>query len=358
MSRLRNAVHSLLQTPRPMGRAGGEGGLRRILLYTFPNTGTSFTLSMASRLTGRLQCSTSSYRGELTAIPCDNSSQGHQIGDECPVDRLCGKGACELRDSCTYRSTVAEQRQLGVDAYAVPVGHVWPVLVKSHGVAYGNRTLSLPSTNRVIEMVDVTYGGCGKSGGVDAILGTWRNPYDTFVARFHLRCHNGKISRNLCGAVEPTNLQAFATAWSAHLDSEVCVQMRWYHSFAMLLRHQHRKGLICPQAMVEYELIYRDMPAFIESLVDFMSDGGRVAALRKMWNASTIANLAAGSDLLIPRNISIDDSGMMLPVYLQEHSTLFYKDAATVIAVAQFIQAYLDRSGNLSTSELVDCNTL
>ena len=126
----------------------------------------------------------------------------------------------------------------------------------------------------------------------------------------------------------------------------------------MLLRHQHRKGLICPQAMVEYELIYRDMPAFIESLVDFMSDGGRVAALRKMWNASTIANLAAGSDLLIPRNISIDDSGMMLPIYLQEHSTLFYKDAATVIAVAEFIQAYLDRSGNLSTSKLVDCNTL
>jgi hypothetical protein len=323
-------LYGAIESSIPRRRYARSSPSPRVLLLSFPNSGTTVTTKLGECLARRPMC-TSYCRQELW--------HRRTNGFECDAipSIACGPGAAMYR---SWRES---------DQRTSPAG----TLIKSHGIgyaafptpygffAYGEGT----TARGLSEYVNRTFGGCsGKGGGLDSILQLQRNPFDNLVARYHFKVHANKnyTSRWTGSWRHPSGISLVRvrdflddpTIAGSGTPRDLCVMLQWYHRTAWL----RREG--CAVQTLPYELMYADPARYSVAVAEALRAHPnatqqqaclRLVMARSEWNASSF-------------------SPAMVPNYLDQF------DLPTARRVLTGIERYLNLSKDFSSPSLVKCD--
>lgn len=312
IDRLDQVLDQVLRQGSSLDAADGHKGKgRRVLLLTFPNTGTSITLALGACFVERPMCTeyceTEPRMGPQSTsprVPCTTAP-----------NVPCGVGAGLLRH-WTPREARGWNQSRSVGA-----------LIKSHGVDYGNwpaYALGV-SSHKITEHVGRTFGGCGKAGGLDAVLQLRRNPFDALVARHHYKSRgpHGTFARVRAFLDDPL-------VAGSGTPRDLCVMLQWLHR-SMMFR---RDG--CAASVLSYEMLYDDPGRYGAAVVSLLG-GPRITHRRRRRCLKTVFARPR-------RNMS------SLPMYLGEY------DVTTLMRMVTGMERYLRLSVNLTAPWLVPCD--
>ena len=329
MSVLKKTSQKLVNERTEPGQEYGQMG--RIMLLSFPNSGTSITLKISECVTGRPFCT--AYNRECDD-PARGGGRGGGDGGAGCIDE-CGNGAFQIaplpEDHSEIRSNSA--------------------LIKNHAFGYASNPGGLRTGNAFINNVDQSFNDVDSP--IQGALRLVRNPYDNLVGRFHHVCRRGDTcdSRNsfLTDKVNmtPSRLGARYQELTPLVPPSLPVsQIRIYPNLKDLCiyLHWHHRGVILaesnlvPMGIIEYEHLYVNPEGFLETLMGALGVDGDVNDMPDDCTSS-----------IKPRDIvSLD--GQAMPTYLHMY------DGKTVRRVAKMIRRYLSLSRNFTTPDLIDCD--
>lgn len=293
--------------------AGGN----RTLLLSFPNTGTTMTMSIAQSLSVWMDV------GWNESGQPEKGRKRFRLGHEM-CSEYCGERQVSKKEG---------EFDCGRGAYfanAMRHDPVYPVLVKSHGVAFAfaqvvDRGHGLEGgafgSSALVEHLDGVFGPCGDDEGLSRVLQLYRNPFDTLVARYRFEC--AVHHRSGCG---PRDFRAAAR-------SDLCVLLRWHHRAA---------AYACPTVHLDYDAIYSDTEAWVRTVLASLGALGAAP--------EDVAKLARHA---LRYNVEARNATPGLPFHVVDRPDLY--DAETVAAVARVVETYLARSADFRSPALLDC---
>lgn len=261
----------------------------RIILTTFPNSGTSLTMRTVRQIVGN---TCTEYGNEVK-----DATHGF----------TCGPGAFAHGD----KGQVANLS--------------WRSLVKSHGVGYGGGVFKNPNlgARRLVDHINMHYATTDGRWQVRGIIRLVRNPFDNLVARYHLTCRSNTTN---CPSDNATiSREAFLKHPNIANDLDIYSYLWWHHRANYLTKHW-------PVVTLPYELVYTFPEIYIQTVLNVLGVKGDVPLTKNFY--------------IKPRDILISD-GHLEPAYLE----MF--DEGTIRRISVVISRYLELSDQFRSSELV-----
>jgi len=286
-----------------------------IMVLSFPNSGTTYTMNTIRRLSGR---GGTVYKEEMNQ-PVNAS------------DLFAGLYGCVWTD----RSSIFEKPPhfpgfLPVKTHGTDYGEIGPTMMQSL-TALSGQPVMLESDDwaqRAFIAQEQRKSGCKNHDRVAAILRLYRNPFDNLVARIHL---SQKLKRG-------REFDLHSTSSLRDLFADLVLYLVWHHRANKV----HSK-LRIPVRTAFYDELFAFPVSFWNPILEmFGLDIGDIAQ-----------RLAAATEGVRPQNMSATH-GHAMPVYMH----LFQQRPEVICSFARVIQAYLDQTECLSTDRLPRLDTL
>jgi len=286
-----------------------------IMVLSFPNSGTTYTMNTIQRLSGR---GGTVYKKEINQ-PVNAS------------DLFAGLYGCVW----THRSSIFEKPPhfpgfLPVKTHGIDYGEIGPTMMQSL-TALSGQPVMLESDDwaqRAFIAKEQRASGCKNHDRVAAILRLYRNPFDNLVARIH---HSQKLKRG-------REFDLHSASSLRDLFADLVLYLVWHHRANKV----HSK-LRIPVRTAFYDELFAFPVSFWNPILEmFGLDIGDIAQ-----------RLAAATEGVRPQNMSATH-GHAMPVYMH----LFQQRPEVICSFARVIQAYLDQTECLSTDRLPRLDTL
>mmetsp|Transcript_136328 Transcript_136328/g.436251 ORF Transcript_136328/g.436251 Transcript_136328/m.436251 type:complete len:416 (+) Transcript_136328:104-1351(+) len=309
-----------------------------IMVLSFPNSGTSYTMEWIRRLSGR---GGTVYKKDLN--PLVNTSgrfagvYGWTVYKEemnPPVnasDLFAGLYGCVWADPTSiFEKPPHFPGFLPVKTHGTGYGEIGPTMMQSL-TALSGQPVMLESEDWVQQAFTARehrQSGCKNHDRVAAVLRLYRNPFDNLVARIHFSQAN-KRGREF---------DLHSNSSLRDLFADLVLYLVWHHRANKV----HSK-LRIPVRTAFYDELFAFPVSFWNPILEmFGMDIGDMAQ-----------RLAAAMEGVRPQNMSATH-GHAMPVYMH----LFQQRPEVICSFARVIQAYLDQTECLSTDRLPRLDTL